>query len=283
MSRLNPNGERILRVLSYLQKNYYRKITLIEIADVAAMSQAHFHRMYHAVMGETVFQTQKRIKMRHAHHLLQDDEILVKNIAKNLGFSSTEAFTRSFQSYFGHTPTMWRYLVLLPLHHKEKEQMMKQVQIIDMPAFKALTLAHKGSYHLIGNTFNAINAWLMKYKKLADIEKMMSFYYDDPSTTDEKDLRADAAILLNNMDNLPLDGGLYVKEFAAQKFAMIEHNGPYENLDKTYQWIYGEWLIKDNDRYVHADFPVMEEYINNPSDTKPENLITYIYIPIKPA
>lgn len=101
MSQLNPNGERILRVLSYLQKNYYRKITLIEIADVAAMSQAHFHRMYHAVMGETVFQTQKRIKMRHAHHLLQDDEILVKNIAKNLGFSVPRPLLGVFSHILG--------------------------------------------------------------------------------------------------------------------------------------------------------------------------------------
>lgn len=47
-----------------------------------------------------------------------------------------------------------------------------------------------------------------------------------------------------------------------------------------YQWLYGEWLVRSG--LEPADAPVFEEYLNNPRDTAPSDLLTDIYLPLAP-
>ena len=60
---------------------------------------------------------------------------------------------------------------------------------------------------------------------------------------------------------------------------MFLHKGAYENLKKTYDDI-GDWIIESGVKV--RDLPMFEKYLNrDPRRTKPENLKTEIYVPLK--
>jgi AraC family transcriptional regulator len=61
--------------------------------------------------------------------------------------------------------------------------------------------------------------------------------------------------------------------------AVLRHQGPYATMRAAYQWLYGQWLVQSG--YEAADSPVFEEYLNNPRDTPPEQLLSDIYLPLE--
>ena len=62
------------------------------------------------------------------------------------------------------------------------------------------------------------------------------------------------------------------------KYAMIIHKGAYSELEAAYQWLFGTWLV--NSAEEPDDKPVVEEYLNNPREVPPAELLTAIYLPL---
>jgi len=60
---------------------------------------------------------------------------------------------------------------------------------------------------------------------------------------------------------------------------MLLHNGPYAELEKSYDWLYCNWLPQSGEQ--PADAPAYEEYLNSPQDTAPAELLTQICMPLK--
>jgi len=67
-------------------------------------------------------------------------------------------------------------------------------------------------------------------------------------------------------------------EFSGGRYAVVTHKGQYETLGKTYQQIYGGWLPQSG--YDLRDAPAFEQYLNSPQNTKPEDLVTLIHVPL---
>ena len=59
--------------------------------------------------------------------------------------------------------------------------------------------------------------------------------------------------------------------------AVATHKGPYDRLGESYTWLFDTWLPRQN---LTPAGPCYEIYLNNPMNTKPEDLRTAIYIPI---
>lgn len=68
-------------------------------------------------------------------------------------------------------------------------------------------------------------------------------------------------------------------EIAGGRYAALRYKGPYAAMRSAYQWFYGPWLAQSGEE--PADVPVFEEYLNNPRDTAPAELLTDIYLPLR--
>jgi transcriptional regulator GlxA family with amidase domain len=66
----HPNGyaERVQRVVDYLAEHLDETLDLEVLARVACFSPYHFHRIYRALLGETVSDTLRRLRL-HARPL----------------------------------------------------------------------------------------------------------------------------------------------------------------------------------------------------------------------
>lgn len=100
---------RINRVIDYIEINLDKVLSLEELAGVAHFSPYHFHRIFRAVMGESIFRFIQRLRLEKAASLLlANTEEPVTRIAYNSGFSNSSAFARAFREYFNVSPRKWR-------------------------------------------------------------------------------------------------------------------------------------------------------------------------------
>lgn len=107
----NPDAynARMHRVLAHIDSQIDGPLTLAELAQVAHFSDFHFHRLFAAWSGERVgdYVRRRRLEIA-ATRLLTQPRSSVISIALSVGFSSGEAFARSFKLRFGLTPGAWR-------------------------------------------------------------------------------------------------------------------------------------------------------------------------------
>ena len=93
---------RIHRAQDFIEENLSRTLALEEIARAACFSPYHFHRLYTAITGESIYQFILRIRLeRAASRLCRQPPEPVTTIAFGLGFSSSATFARAFKGFFG--------------------------------------------------------------------------------------------------------------------------------------------------------------------------------------
>ncbi|HQP35230.1 MAG TPA: GyrI-like domain-containing protein [Polyangiaceae bacterium] len=100
---------------------------------------------------------------------------------------------------------------------------------------------------------------------------------DDPRTTEESKMRFDACITVDR--EVEPEGEIGRKALAGGKYAVFVHAGPYDGFQKTYEQIFSVWLPSSGERL--RDDPCFEVYVNDPGHTKPEDLRTEIWIPVR--
>lgn len=102
---------RIHRVQDYIETHLDEDLTLDVIAKSAGFSPFHFHRLYSAITGETLYQFILRLRLeRAATHLGIHPDRSVTEIAFACGFSSSATFARAFRAEYGISATRYRSL-----------------------------------------------------------------------------------------------------------------------------------------------------------------------------
>src|SRR5262249_26256763 len=97
--------ERIVRTLVYIQGRLDEELELAELAGVAAFSPFHFHRIFRGLVGESVKEYVRRLRLERAARCLKQESRPVTEIALQAGFETHESFTRAFTAMFGESPS----------------------------------------------------------------------------------------------------------------------------------------------------------------------------------
>ena len=89
---------RVNRAIDHILRNLDERLRLDDVAHVACFSPYHFHRIFRALMGETLNAFIKRVRLERAVYLLSfRDGSSLTDIALACGFSSSSDFSRSFR------------------------------------------------------------------------------------------------------------------------------------------------------------------------------------------
>ncbi len=271
---------RLRRVLDHIHDNPAGDLSLDTLADVAAMSRFHWHRVFHGMTGETCAQAVRRIRVhRAACWLVQTDQDIAA-IAKQAGFESVQSFGRAFKAAYAMAPGAFRKRGDLMSPHKrklEQEFTMYDVAIKTVPAQRLAAMSHQGPYLEIGRTFEALQAAFTARDLWPGARGMSGIYYDDPNAVAPDQLRSHGGVVLADGVAVPED----MEEVSthAGKTAVLTFKGPYAGLKAAYDYLYGMWLPQSGEEV--ADAPVYENYLNGPHDTAPDDLITEICLPLR--
>lgn len=275
----NPYESRILRVLSYIHDNPGGDMSLDRLADVAAMSRFHWHRVFHAMTGETCAQAVRRVRLHHAATMLLRTDHPIKQVAVACGYSNEVSFARAFAETYKLRPTAFRTSGrrLPPFSNaKPGEFPMYPITTRTEPARRLAMLPHKGAYDKIGKSFETFVAMCQSRNLWPQIGSVIGVYFDDPEVIAEADLTSLAGAEWLGQD---IPEGMQEHHLTGGKTAVLTYKGPYSGIGTAYQTLFGDWLPKSGEE--PADMPCYEIALNNPYDTAPDDLLTEICLPLK--
>ena len=269
----NDYEARIARVVAYIYEHLDDPLDLNRLAEIACLSPYHWQRVYKAMRGETVAATVKRLRLSRAAARLAQTGMPVEQVGRDSGYDNVQSFTRIFKSAFGLPPAAYR---LRGSHHLE-DLSVYDVQLKTIEPMIATTLQHQGAYLEIGRAFDRLFGWLVSTGAIRPDVRSVAIFYDDPTSVPETQLRSRAGVVMSvpatvepPFEHTPIAGGEY---------AVLRHKGPYADMKAAYDWLFGTWLPQSGRE--PADAPCIEEYLNNPRDTAPTELLTDICLPLR--
>lgn len=276
----NDYEMRLRRVVDHIHDHPAGDLSLDALADVAALSRFHFHRVYNAVVGETAANTVRRMRLHRAAVALVQGHDPLGTIAKRVGYPNLASFTRTFAGHYGLTPAAFRQrgeLRPFPLSIAQKGPLMFPVTTRTDPARRLAAVPHKGPYPEIARAFEKLGSTVAARGFYGRFGHMVGVYYDSPADTKPADLRSHAG--LESPNDLPIDPPLEEVTLPAGRHAVLTFTGPYAGLQVAYDHLFGLWLPSSGE--TPADSPVFEVYLNSPMDTAPEALVTEICLPLR--
>lgn len=291
--------DRIRRVLRFVQDHLDEPLTPQRLADVANLSVYHFHRIFSGLVGESLSEHVRRIRLERAAGELRRTDRQVIEIALRAGYDAHEPFTRAFRACFGVPPAVFRRVdepVVFPsalcgVHFGmdaaisrfvplQEESHMIDVRIDTLPTRRLLAVEHRGAYMGIGAAFEKLYATAFSQGLFRPDAVSLAIFYHDPSATPVEQLRSQAC--LGAPDTLTTaPEGCELVTLEGGEHAIGIHRGPYQRLHESYTWLFGQWLPSSGRQ--PADRPSFEIYVNDPRSTPPEQLITHICLPLAPV
>jgi AraC family transcriptional regulator len=241
-------AERIGRVQEYIARNLEQDLDFHRLAEEAFMSPFHFHRVYVAMMGETLVETIRRRRLHAAAMNLLASAKSVTKLANEGGYTSVQAFNRAFRDAYGVTPKQYRIHGELSLAIQKSINLtktehpmylLKDVHIEDLPSIPMLSVRHLGDYQTIGIAFEKLMVWAAGKNLLTTPMRTFALYYDDPISKPKQDLVSDPCLCLPSSVDITsiANGDVKVLTIAASRCATYTFKGPYSELDKPYRWL----------------------------------------------
>ncbi|MHC4472182.1 MAG: AraC family transcriptional regulator [Planctomycetota bacterium] len=295
---LKSYRERILKVLVHVQQNLDAALPLDELARLACFSPYHFHRIFRGMVGESVKEHVRRLRLERAAGSLKHTALPVTTIAFDAGYETHESFTRAFKAMFGEAPSIFRRRsreVTAPaapsgvhyvsadepasLGFKEREATEMKVEIRKVEPIRVAFMRHVGPYMEVGATWEKLVPGMGARGMIGPDTKFIGVCHDDPEVTPPEKIRYDACVTVSE-DFVP-EGEVGVQLIPGGEYAVTTHHGPYQKLGETYAAFCGEWLPRSG-RELRAQCG-FEVYLNDPDGTEPEELLTDIYMPLEPA
>lgn len=100
ISKLND----IERAIRFMENNYHRKITMVQIAEHVNLSEKHLCRKFIQQTGEAPQKRLLRIRMVAARQFLLNTDLKVKEIAYSVGYSTPLSFSTMYKQFYGISP-----------------------------------------------------------------------------------------------------------------------------------------------------------------------------------
>jgi AraC family transcriptional regulator len=294
--------KRVCRAMNFISRNLARDLSLDEIATAAAFSPFHFHRIFRAVVGETVAAFTRRLRLEMAAgRLLAHPREEVTTIAMDCGFSSSQNFAKSFRRHFGTTPTAYRKRKLGNKHRNLENAlslrtvyapdtaftqpptngrncaMKMEAEVREMPTYQVAYVRKMGPYNQETSeaAFGELMRWAGPRGFLAS-GVMLGVCWDNPEVTAPSMCRLDACISVppgtdphGPMGFQTIDGGFYV---------VCCFEIPTEGFKQAWEAAF-TWLV--NGGYDCADSPCYERYHNHPDDHPQGKWRVDICVPLK--
>lgn len=103
-----PGNEIIKLCMRYIHNNYYKKISLKDIAEICHTHPTHLCAVFKAQTGKTVFEHLNSYRIQIAKELLEKESIPISRIAELTGFRTESLFYEYFKRFTATTPLAYK-------------------------------------------------------------------------------------------------------------------------------------------------------------------------------
>jgi AraC family transcriptional regulator len=294
---------RMQRVYEYIDRNIDQQINLNTLAQVANFSPFHFHRIFQSLSGERLgdFIWRRRIELAAMRYSSQP-KLTVTELSLAVGFSSVEAFSRSFKARFGLSPTQWIKQLqtqnsnLNQLHRNLNQanktrtsdtdhsnqfvaELAMKVSIDEVKEIPVAYLRWNGAYgEVIGKFWGEVYyPWAAQNNLLG--RDRFGISQDDPTITSSNHCRYDAAVAIQDSDFLI--GNYHRSSIAAGKYAKCYFEGTSKTIGAAWDNFLRSWLptsgLQLDNRPCFEHYPLDGKY-----DPQTGMFSCYLCMPVTP-
>ncbi len=295
--------DRMHRVTAYIDQHLDQYLDLETLAEVAHFSPFHFHRLFSALMGETLgaYLRRRRCEVA-ATRLLAQPKLSVLQIALGVGFGSAEAFTHAFGARFGCSPTTWRLqqperaTIRNPDQVNSKPDQARpekalengvpikaetpmKVQIIARKPTSIAYLRYVGPYGQTIGTFwqTQVYPWMVANGLIGQPRYGIS--HDDPRVTAPEQCRYDAGCEIPV--NVLARGDAHRTTIPGGQYAALDFRGVVADFEPAWDALLRDWLPSSG---LQLDSRPMFEYYPTDSNYDPATgiLECQLCVPVMP-
>ena len=308
--------KRVNRVIDHIREHLDEELPLLRLARVAAFSPFHFHRVFKAITGETLFGFVQRLRIERAAGVLRGQaDRSVLEVALDHGFSSAATFARAFKAHFGMSATQWRAggaerwrarqsaerktgkplrnpgkasqggRTDTPRRRRDEGPPVKEgplkVQVRELPAQHVVYMRYVGPYgpHGIPELWTRLRKWMGARGLGMAATTRLGVAHDDPAITQAEKCRYDACLVVP-ADFSP-DRWVNVTDIPGGEYAVWTFIGTAHEIQGAWDRVFTTWL--PNSGYQPDDRACFEVYRGNPDvDAKPGSFRCELCLPVKP-
>lgn len=273
--------DRVNRAVDYVTRNLDQPLRLEEVARAACFSSYHFHRIFRALMGETLASFVKRVRLERSVYLLSHrNGASLTEIALACGFSSSSDFSRSFRDQYKVPPSRFdverfrlsgrkamQVSMTAPgeLHRLKRLPAGKNpdgftVNLRNLPARRVAYIRVHRPYER-DNASQAVTrllAWA-EARGLAD-GQWLGYQWEDPEVVPLDKCRYDVGVEVPR-DTRPA-GEVSINTFPPCLVAEVDIKGTIEVELRALHWLYLTWLPSSG--YAPAHHPAFEAWNGRP-------------------
>ena len=276
----NDYVQRINKVVAYINNHLDETLDLKTLANEAALSDFHFHRIFKALKGEAIGGYITRLRLEATARLLRYTALTIEEIAFNIGYETPASLSKAFKKQYGISPTEYRTNKDTYIMKKEiinPDLALKAPKIVTLEPKNLIYVALTGAYRSLdyGKAYEQLWAVIKAQKLFTKGIESICISYDDPKITEGSLQRSDVCLAIHKPAS-PQDE-VSCKTLAGGKYAVFFYQGSYENLSQVYDTAV-RWVI--DHQYTLREEPFFEKYLNDARRTPKEKLKTEIYIPI---
>ena len=276
----NDYVQRINKVVAYINNHLDETLDLKTLANEAALSDFHFHRIFKALKGEAIGGYITRLRLEATARLLRYTALTIEEIAFNIGYETPASLSKAFKKQYGISPTEYRTNKDTYIMKKEiinPDLALKTPKIVILEPKNLIYVALTGAYGSLdyGKAYEQLWAVIKAQKLFTKGIESICISYDDPKITEGSLQRSDVCLAIHKLAT-PQDE-VSCKTLAGGKYAVFFYQGSYENLSQVYDTAV-RWVI--DQQYTLREEPFFEKYLNDARRTPKEKLKTEIYIPI---
>ena len=276
----NDYVQRINKVVAYINNHLDETLDLKKIANEAALSDFHFHRIFKALKGEAIGGYITRLRLEATARLLRYTALTIEEIAFNIGYETPASLSKAFKKQYGISPTEYRTNKDTYIMKKEiinPDLALKAPKIVTLEPKNLIYVALTGAYGSLdyGKAYEQLWTVIKAQKLFTKGIESICISYDDPKITEGSLQRSDVCLAIHKSAT-PQDE-VSCKTLAGGKYAVFFYQGSYENLSQVYDTAV-RWVI--DHQYTLREEPFFEKYLNDARRTPKEKLKTEIYIPI---
>ena len=276
----NDYVQRINKVVAYINNHLDETLDLKTLANEAALSDFHFHRIFKALKGEAIGGYITRLRLEATARLLRYTALTIEEIAFNIGYETSASLSKTFKKQYGISPTEYRTNKDTYIMKKEiinPDLALKTPKIVTLEPKNLIYVALTGAYGSLdyGKAYEQLWAVIKAQKLFTKGIEPICISYDDPKITEGSLQRSDVCLAIHKPATPQEE--VSCKTLAGGKYAVFFYQGSYENLSQVYDTAV-RWVI--DRQYTLREEPFFEKYLNDARRTPKEKLKTETYIPI---
>jgi AraC family transcriptional regulator len=289
--------ERVNLAIDHVVSHLEEPLRLEDVSRAALLSPFHFHRVFQSLVGVTLAEFVKRLRLEKALFMMAyARRPSLSTIALSCGFSSSSDFSRCFRQRFGVPPSAfeikgWRNARRSELEatapgtaeqlHVDKLPARNnpdafRVRVRDLPARTVAYIRIRNPYRgdAVAKAAERLITWAERHA-LAD-GQWLGYQWDNPEIARLDDCQYHVAV---EAERFTPKGEIGRFRFPPMVVAQVSVRGGLDLELRALQWLFGTWLPRSG--YVPDDHPCFEAWVGRPFAHGTEHFELHAQLPVR--